>query len=249
MLRLVALPSAPEAEIFEKPGAPDSPRSGVHLREAKVDVASVPDVLAALAAEARAGDPVAVRRVLDAVARPMLGVIRAVLGSGDRDAEDVLQDSLVGVIKGLGSFRGDSSFLHFARSIALRRSLEQRRRRVRRGPEVPLGNETTSEDHGGLAEVSQEQLRADDRSPAAVAIAARRREAFRELLAELREEQAEAFAQHVLFGYSIQEIADQAGAPLDTIKSRLRLAKAALRARIQDDPTLLELSEIDDDDA
>ena len=68
------------------------------------------------------------------------------------------------------------------------------------------------------------------------------------LHAHTRPEQAEAFAQRVLFGYSMQEIALQTGAPLDTVKSRLRLAKAALRARIKDDPTLLELSETDDDD-
>ena len=206
------------------------------------------DPLKALAMEARSGDAFAVRRLLDAVAPSMLGVVRAVLGSGDRDAEDVLQDSLVGVVQGLASFRGDSSFLHFARSIALRRSLDQRRKRARRGAEIGLHAEVSQDDESQPHSVGEE-LRSEERSPAASAVAARRREAFRNLLAELRPEQAEAFAQRVLFGYSMQEIALQTGAPLDTVKSRLRLAKAALRSRIQDDPTLLELSETDDDDA
>ncbi len=206
------------------------------------------DPLKGLAMEARSGDAFAVRRLLDAVAPPMLGVVRAVLGSGDRDAEDVLQDSLVGVVQGLASFRGDSSFLHFARSIALRRSLDQRRKRARRGAEIGLHAEAVHDEDSQPHGIGDD-LRSDERSPAASALAARRREAFRALLAELRPEQAEAFAQRVLFGYSMQEIALQTGAPLDTVKSRLRLAKAALRSRIQDDPTLLELSETDDDDA
>jgi RNA polymerase sigma-70 factor (ECF subfamily) len=205
------------------------------------------DPLAALAADATSGDAVAVRRLLDAVAPAMLGVIRAVLGGGDRDAEDVLQDSLVGLIQGLSSFRGDSSFLHFARSIALRRSLDQRRKRARRRPEVALETETAPEEEGQRN--SERELRSNERSPVASALAARRREAFRSLLEDLRPEQAEAFAQRVLLGHSMQEIARQMQVPLDTVKSRLRLAKAALRARIQDDPTLLELSETDDVDA
>lgn len=199
-----------------------------------------------LAAGAARGDAVAVRRLLDAAAPAMLGVVRAILGSRDRDVEDVLQDALVGLVQGLGSFRGDSSVLHFARSIALRRSLDQRRKRARRGPEIPLQAELSTDDDDRSYEG---ELRSSERSPASNALAARRREAFRAILEDLRPEQAEAFAQRVLFGHSMQEIALQTNVSVDTVKSRLRLAKAALRARIQDDPTLLELSEIDDVDA
>jgi len=239
--------------------ASEAPRSGVRLvAEPEADVCYAENVatedvaptdpLKALAAEATTGDPGAIRRLLDAVAPPMLGVVRAILGSADRDVEDVLQESLVGLVQGLSSFRGDSSFLHFARSIALRRSLDQRRKRARRGPEIALHTEAAPDDderHRG----PEQDLRSNALSPAASALAAQRREAFRNLLAELRPEQAEAFAQRILLGHSMQEIAISTGAPLDTVKSRLRLAKAALRARIQDDPTLLELSETDDVDA
>jgi RNA polymerase sigma-70 factor (ECF subfamily) len=207
------------------------------------------DPLTALAGEARSGDPAAIRRLLDAVGPAMLGVVRAVLGSSDRDAEDVLQESLVGVIQGLAAFRGDSSFLHFARSIALRRSLDQRRKRARRGPEVALHAEPDHEEGDSSPYSVSGDLRSEARSPVADALAAQRRAAFRALLSELRPEQAEAFAMRVLFGYSMEEIALQTEAPLDTVKSRLRLAKQTLRIRIQDDPTLLELSETDDDHA
>lgn len=192
------------------------------------------DPLADLADAARAGDAAAVRRFLEAVAPAMLAAARAVLGRNHDDVEDVLQDSLVAVVQALASFRGESSLLHFARSIALRRALDHRRRRGRRPEEVELDADAIEDASG---------------SPSASVLAARRRHALRVVLAELRPEQAEAFAQRILFGYSVDEIARQMGVSHDTVKSRLRLAKAALRARITNDPILLELSETDDDDA
>lgn len=192
------------------------------------------DPLAAFAEAARKGDVVATRRVLVAVGPAVLGVVRAVLGASDRDLEDVVQEALVGVVKGLVGFRGESTVMHFARSIALRRALDQRRARARRGVAVP---------------VDDEEIIADGIGPDGDALASRRRAALRALFETLPEEQAEAFAQRVLLGASYEEIASQAGAPVETVRSRLRLAKAALRARIQGDPKLLELLEMADEDA
>jgi RNA polymerase sigma factor (sigma-70 family) len=192
------------------------------------------DPLALVADAARHGDAAATRRLLQAVGPAVLGVARALLGRGDSDLEDVVQDALVGVMKALPTFRGESSVLHFARSIALRRALDHRRSRARRGVAVEL------EDDGLVAtgETADQSV-----------LAARRRVALRKLLEELPLEQAEAFAQRVLFGFSNEEIATQMNAPVETVRSRLRLAKSALRARIQNDPTLLELLETDDDEA
>jgi RNA polymerase sigma-70 factor (ECF subfamily) len=192
------------------------------------------DPLVAVADAARRGDHVATRTLLVAVGPAVLGVARTVLGRGDRDLEDVVQESLVGIVNALPAFRGESSVVHFARSIALRRALDQRRSRARRGITV---------------ELEDQSLHATGDSPDQTMVAARRRAVLRDLLAELPAEQAEAFAQRVLFGFSNEEIATQMNAPLETVRSRLRLAKTALRSRIQNDPTLLELLETDDDDA
>jgi RNA polymerase sigma-70 factor (ECF subfamily) len=43
----------------------------------------------------------------------------------------------------------------------------------------------------------------------------------------------------------MEEVAEMTGAPLNTVYSRLRLAKAALRSRIQRDPVLREMLEVD----
>lgn len=230
-------------EEFDEEHAPRSapPESGVRLnvfpnkvRLGYIARMAPADPLKPLAEAARAGDPAATRRLLEAIGHPLGGVVRAVLGREHRDVEDVLQEALVGVVRALPSFRYESSVLHFARSIALRKAIGHRRAVARKGPAAPL---------------DEEEMPAESQSPSADALARRRREAFRALLEELRPEQAEAFAQRVLFGYSVEEIALQTNAPVDTVKSRLRLAKAAMRARIASDPLLLELSEMDDEDS
>ena len=45
-------------------------------------------------------------------------------------------------------------------------------------------------------------------------------------------------------GHSVEEIASITKAPLNTVRSRLRLAKEALRTRIGNDPRWAELSEV-----
>lgn len=234
---------SPEAAKIPDEVGRSAPVSGIRLVQACPTKAELcyagamnepADPLVAVADAARQGDPVATRRLLQAIGPAVLAVARAVLGRNDRDLEDVVQDSLVGVIKALPGFRGESSIVHFARSVALRRALDQRRSRARHGITVVLDDDL---------------LQTTDDSPDQTALAARRRSVLRALLAELPAEQAEAFAQRVLFGFSNEEIAHQMNAPLETVRSRLRLAKAALRARIQNDPTLLELLETDDDDA
>ena len=72
-------------------------------------------------------------------------------------------------------------------------------------------------------------------------LATRRRELLRELLEELPEEQAEALTLRVIMGWSLEEVASASGAPVNTVRSRVRLAKEALRARIEAKPALAEL--------
>jgi RNA polymerase sigma-70 factor (ECF subfamily) len=46
-----------------------------------------------------------------------------------------------------------------------------------------------------------------------------------------------------MLGYTVQEVADLSGAPLETVRSRLRLAKQALRRRVLGHPLLREVAE------
>jgi RNA polymerase sigma-70 factor (ECF subfamily) len=81
-----------------------------------------------------------------------------------------------------------------------------------------------------------------------VGAASRRREAIRELVDRLPEEQGEVLVLRIMLGWALKEIADTTGAPLNTVRSRLRLAKEAVRKRIADDPVLaegLDLTEVE----
>jgi RNA polymerase sigma-70 factor (ECF subfamily) len=86
-----------------------------------------------------------------------------------------------------------------------------------------------------LAEVAHEGL-----SPAELLAAARRREVLRGLLEELPPAQAEVLALHTMLGHSVAETAAVTGTPANTVRSRLRAALSALRARADADAVLAE---------
>jgi RNA polymerase sigma-70 factor (ECF subfamily) len=183
-----------------------------------------------LARDAVVGDAVAMRRLLQAVGPCVLRLVRAVLGNGRVDVEDVAQESLVAFVRALGAFRGECTVLHYACRIAIRTAMAARRR--------------SREADERLAELLRSVEPLDEAQAACgePAASARRRELVRSLLDELPEAQAETLALRVVLGCSLQEIADATGVPPNTVRSRIRLAKEALRKRIDDDPALAELS-------
>jgi RNA polymerase sigma-70 factor (ECF subfamily) len=178
----------------------------------------------------RQGDASAARSLLEAVAPAVRLVVQRALGREHPDANDLLQESLLGFVRALDGFRGECSVLHFARRIALFRVLEEQKRRQtqKRAPEA-------------LAQRDAERA-ADARQHAgADGLDARGRGLLRELMYGLRPEQAEALALRHVLDYSVEEIAEATGTPANTVRSRLRLAKQALRARIERDPRFAAL--------
>jgi len=67
---------------------------------------------------------------------------------------------------------------------------------------------------------------------------------LRDLLIDLPEAQADALALRVMLGWSLEDVAQATGAPLNTVRSRVRLAKEALRRRIEADPSLADQLEV-----
>jgi len=182
-----------------------------------------------LAGKAVGGDREAMRRLIDAVTPSTLRLVRAILGPGAADAEDVVQDGLLAFVRALPAFRGDCTVLHYSCRIAVHKAVLARHRRAQR--EDRLASLGTA-----LAE--------PDALPEEPAVTARRRALVRGLLDELPTEQAETLALRLVLGCSIHEIADSTRVPVNTVRSRLRLAKEALRERIEQDPTLFEALEV-----
>jgi RNA polymerase sigma-70 factor (ECF subfamily) len=157
----------------------------------------------------------------------MLAVIRMSLGPHHPDVEDLLQDSLAAFLVALHSFRWECTVLHYACRIALQRTLDARKRfRTADRALVQL-----RESAPGTSS-HFDQVRA-----------LRRRALLRQVLAELPREQAEALLLRHALGYTVDEIAGATHAPKNTVRSRLRLAKTALRRRILNDEELGELKE------
>jgi RNA polymerase sigma-70 factor (ECF subfamily) len=160
----------------------------------------------------------------------LLRAVRGVLGALHPDVEDVLQEAMTAVHGSLPTFRGQCHVAHFASRVAVQTALSARRYARYRSHYTPV---VSPEDVAELA--------SEDRSPAEARAAAERVRAFRLLLEELPEPQAEALVLHFVLGYSIGETAAAQRVPLNTARSRLRNGVSRLRDRVQGDPSLIAL--------
>jgi RNA polymerase sigma-70 factor (ECF subfamily) len=188
------------------------------------------DPVVPVAARAVGGDRAALQEILVHVSPTVLRGLRSMLGTSDVD--DALQESLLAFTRALPAWRGETNLRRYALRIGIRTALAARRQeRQRRG---------MFDDHVRVSE----PLAAPPRSPSDDSLALRRREAFRALLDELPEAQAEALALRVVFEYSLDEVAQVTGAPINTVRSRVRVGLETLRARIEGDDTLKQLMEV-----
>ncbi|MCA9644575.1 MAG: RNA polymerase sigma factor [Polyangiaceae bacterium] len=167
-----------------------------------------------LVERAVAGELDAITELLRDLGPLVARTVRVILGNQHADADDVVQQSFVALIRSLPQYRAESNLATYTSRITTRTALAARRRERRR-----------AEVHESYALAQPEQL-VSPREEVASHIHA--------LLDELVEEQAETLALRTVLGFSIDEIAEAMEVPRNTVKSRLRLAKAALRERLWD---------------
>lgn len=188
------------------------------------------DELSGLARAAASGDPEAAATLVIQLGGSMLRVVRKVFGRAHPDVDDVTQDAVIAFLQALAGFRGDCSVERFAQRVALLTALSARRRLQVRHREGDGGGEPV------------EELPADDlSSPHATTVARRQRGLVRDLLDDLPDVIAEALALHFILDYTVEEIAAAAAVPANTVWSRLRLGKRALRRRLDGDARLAEM--------
>jgi RNA polymerase sigma-70 factor (ECF subfamily) len=179
-----------------------------------------------------ATDPHATRELLRRVTPRVGRAVFATLGGGHPDADDVIQLSLIAFIQALPAFRGDCSPESYACTIAVRTALAARRRsaiqRARSG-----------------GELEPDEMISSAATPPDEVASTQRREIFRVLMDQLPDVQAETFMLRVVLGWSLDEVAEATSVPLNTVRSRMRLAKEALRRRIEADPSLADALEVE----
>jgi len=185
-----------------------------------------------LADAARQGNTRAMQQLLQAVSPRVGRVVRVVLGADHPDRDDVEQLSLLAFTHALGGFRGECEPVHYASRIAVRTAVHARQR-IRK-------QQARFDDLADLDEATATTATTahDD------ALAERRKRHVRELLGIIPADQAEALALRVALGWSLEEIAAAADTPVNTVRSRLRLAKEALRRRIEADSMLSDELEV-----
>lgn len=188
--------------------------------------------LQALALEAAAGDTEATSKLLKALAPGMVRAARALMGPTHADLDDVVQQSLIGLVQALPAFRAECSPAHYASRIVGRTAAAARARTRLREARRDDGAEPDA------------LLALEEALPGQVD-AQRRRRAVWNLLETLPEEQSHTLGLRIVLGFSLQETAEATGVPLNTVRSRIRLAKEALRRLIDADPRLIEMLEVD----
>lgn len=182
-----------------------------------------------LARRAGSGDAAATEEFLAYVWPTLIRAVAGVMGSSHPDVHDASQQAMIAVVRALPAFRGECNPVGYAARIGLHTAL-----RVRRKDKRALQHAETFTRYSEEPEVSL--------SPEEDVLAARRRELLRNLLTDLPAEQAEALTLRVVMGWTLEEVARATGAPLNTVRSRVRLAKEALRKRIESAPEFGELT-------
>ena len=170
----------------------------------------------ALAEAAARGD----RRAAEALLRALMPRIRNLVRyfvRGDAEVDDISQEALVSVLRGLPGYRGEGKVSAWADRIVVRsvfahikRARVSDKRHVEYTPDlVPVSNDQSAQTF--LA----------------------RRKAIK-ALDQVPEEQREVLVMHHVAGLGVREIAEELSIPFETVRSRLRLGMARLRTALGD---------------
>ncbi len=144
-------------------------------------------------------------------------------------AEDLLQELWFAVAREAASLKPEQSFVAWLYTIARHKAIDGYRLQNRR-KHVSL-DATTSADEASLLE------RLADESAAEGSHAASQlqlQEGLLKAVAQLPDDQREAFLLQVEAGLSVQDIAQATGSSFETTKSRLRYARDKLRVLLRD---------------
>jgi len=167
------------------------------------------------------GDADALGELYDHYGRVVFGVIYRMLGSPE-SAEEVAQNAFHSVWRQAAAYRPErGSVRTWLLAIARNAAIDWRRSKANR-----MSRETVIDESLALVD----DVRVEDR-----VITNLRAQRVRAAVASLPQEQREVLSLAFWSGLSQTEIARRTGAPLGTVKSRVRLGMARLRQWLGDD--------------
>jgi RNA polymerase sigma-70 factor (ECF subfamily) len=177
----------------------------------------------ALMAAIQARDDAALATFYDRYGRLAFGLAYRILGERGA-AEDVVQETFLNVWRRAGGFElGRGSARSWLMSIVHNLAIDRRRGRQRR-----VWTDVALDDVDAV-------LESDEEDTFAVVSQSIEAERVQVVLQKLPEEQRQAIVLAYFNGLTHQEIAEQTGIPLGTIKSRMRLGLRRMRTLLGDE--------------
>jgi RNA polymerase sigma-70 factor (ECF subfamily) len=178
-----------------------------------------------------AGDATAFATLYDRHERAVHRFILRALGAGASVdvADDLLQDTWFAVARQAASYQPTAKFTTWLYTIARSRVIDHLR--------AKKAHVSLDEAKGdGDDEASLKDLIADDErnEPLRQVVSRQQARAFLSAVQDLPEEQRVAFLLQAESDMSVEEIAEVTSAGLETVKSRLRYARAKLRAALEE---------------
>ena len=174
-----------------------------------------------LARAAAYGEEAAQRALVDKVVDQVRDTAVYLMGSGP-DAEDFSQESLIQVLKSIGSFRGDCSLEYWADRITVRTTMHYLRK-TRRRERISARMWEAPKDTRGL-----------DQETDLTKIRTR----LAQMLQLISKERRVAVVLHHVHGYNVAEISEMTDALPNTVRDRLNKGRKLLRKHVADDPIL-----------
>jgi len=153
---------------------------------------------------------------------------------GERaQAEDLLQETFLRVIKGSTSYQRDAKFTTWLYTIARNQCVDlSRRMKLRRAAslDAPAVGYGDAPEGASLLEVVADGGAQVER----LAMGSELQVRIRTAIGQLNEEQREVFLMRELANMQFKEIAEVTGVPENTVKSRMRYALEKLRDLLED---------------
>jgi RNA polymerase sigma-70 factor (ECF subfamily) len=179
------------------------------------------DPTLAAVCEAKAGHPDGVRKFLSVIAPWVRRTCTGVLGAGHPDLDDTMQECLFAAVKALGKYRFEGDIRHYVTKITLRIAISARKSSAARW----------RREDALAAEAIGEQVESVSRTWTSDEV-----DLIRRILDRLSGVQSEAMLMRIVLGFSVEEIARTTGVSQNTVKTRLRLGKDALRKDLRRSP-------------
>jgi RNA polymerase sigma-70 factor (ECF subfamily) len=203
-------------------GSKDKSQATVATEGTSEHTASPPGTDLELLRAAAGGDRGAFHRLVD---RHSDGLFRlaVTLSRSRADAEDVLQETLIGAYRGLGRFDGRASVKTWLTQILVRQSAKMWHKGKRMSQAVRIDSPGGAAMGESLAERSSQED-------------ADRRMDLMAVIRTLPDDHREVILLREVQGLSYDEIARALGVPRGTVESRLHRARAGLRQRLKGYP-------------